>query len=92
MNSSNIKNISVIGLGSMGFALADALLEAGCNVSVWNRTASKAQKLESKGADICLSPNEAFKSSQFIVASLSNYDAWNNIIDSNQSSIFVPKI
>ena len=84
MNNSNIKNISVIGLGSMGFALASTLLEADFNVSVWNRTSSKAQKLESRGANICLTPNEAFRNSQFIVASLSNYDAWNNIMDSNQ--------
>ena len=84
MNNSNIKNISIIGLGSMGFALAEALLKADFNISVWNRTSSKAQKLENKGANICSTPNEAFKNSQFIVASLSNYEAWNNIIDSNQ--------
>ena len=84
MNKSNRKNISVIGLGSMGFALAETLLKADFNISVWNRTSSKAQKLENKGANICSTPNEAFKNSQFIVASLSNYEAWNNIIDSNQ--------
>ena len=84
MNNSNIKNISVIGLGSMGFALAETLLKADFNISVWNRTSSKAQKLENKGANICSTPNEAFKNSQYIVASLSNYEAWNNIIDSNQ--------
>ena len=84
MNNSNRKNISIIGLGSMGFALAETLLKSDFNISVWNRTSSKAQKLENKGANICSTPNEAFKNSQFIVASLSNYEAWNNIIDSNQ--------
>ena len=84
MDNSNRKNISVIGLGSMGFALAETLLKANFNISVWNRTSSKAQKLENKGVNICSTPNEAFKNSQFIVASLSNYEAWNNIIDSNQ--------
>ena len=84
MNNSNRKNISVIGLGSMGFALAETLLKSDFNISVWNRTSSKAQKLENKGANICSTPNEAFKNSQYIVASLSNYEAWNNIIDSNQ--------
>ena len=84
MNNSNRKNISVIGLGSMGFALAETLLKSDFNISVWNRTLSKAQKLENKGVNICSTPNEAFKNSQFIVASLSNYEAWNNIIDSNQ--------
>ena len=68
----------------MGFDIAESLLKADFNISVWNRTSSKAQKLENKGANICSTPNEAFKNSQFIVASLSNYEAWNNIIDSNQ--------
>ena len=87
MNESNRKNISVIGLGSMGSALAETLLKSDFNISVWNRTLSKAQELENKGAKISLSPNEAFKNSQFIIASLSNYEAWNNIIDSNQIDI-----
>ncbi len=81
MNSSDRKNISVIGLGSMGFALAKTLLKYDFNISVWNRTISKAQELENKSLNICSSPNEAFKNSQFIIVSLSNYKAWNNIID-----------
>ena len=89
MNNSNRKNISVIGLGSMGFALAETLLKADFNISVWNRTLSKAQKLENKGANICSTPNEAFKNSQYIVASLSNYEAWNNMIDSNQIDMYL---
>ena len=71
----------------MGFALAETLIKSDFNVSVWNRTLSKAQKLKNKGANICSTPNEAFQNSQFIVASLSNYEAWNNIIDSNQIDI-----
>jgi len=84
MNKSNSKNISVIGLGSMGSILAETLLKHNYNISVWNRTISKAKKLEYIGANICSSPNDAFKNSQFIIASLSNYEAWNNIINSNQ--------
>ena len=87
MMNSNRKNISVIGLWSMGSALAATLLKSNFNVSVWNRTLLKSQNLENKGANICLSPNEAIKNSQFIIASLSNYEAWNNIIDSNQIDI-----
>ena len=47
----------------------------------------KSKKLENQGANICSSPNDAFKNSQFIIVSLSNYEAWNNIIDSNQIDI-----
>ena len=91
MNNSNRKNISVIGLGAMGYALAKTLLESNSKVSVWNRTLSKSQGLKNKGAHICLSPIEAFEDSEIIIVCLSNYEAWNNIIDSNQIDIDLNK-
>ena len=50
MNNSNKKNISVIGLGSMGFSLAETLLKTDFNISVWNRTLSSAEVLASYNA------------------------------------------
>lgn len=41
-----------IGTGRMGFALAQRLLDAGHDVSVYNRTRSKAEPLAAKGAKI----------------------------------------
>ncbi len=35
------KRVSVIGLGNMGSALAEALINAGHEVTVWNRTPGK---------------------------------------------------
>ncbi|MEV6901271.1 NAD(P)-binding domain-containing protein [Amycolatopsis sp. NPDC051372] len=34
----NPKQVSVLGLGRMGSALAAAFRRAGCDVTVWNRT------------------------------------------------------
>jgi len=45
-----------IGLGRMGAAMADRLVAAGYDVSVWNRTASKADPLAEKGAKVVDSP------------------------------------
>lgn len=42
--------IGVIGLGQMGSGLASSLLRAGHDVTVYNRTASKADELLKKGA------------------------------------------
>ncbi len=42
--------VSVIGLGGMGSALAMSLLESGYDVTVWNRTASRAVPLVEAGA------------------------------------------
>ncbi len=85
------KNISVIGLGSMGYALAKTLLKSDSKISVWNRTLSKSQGLNDKGANVCLSPLEACKCSEIIIVCLSNYEAWNNIIDSHQIDIDLSK-
>ena len=42
--------VSVIGLGVMGSALARALLSNGHRVTVWNRTSAKAEPLVRDGA------------------------------------------
>ena len=84
-------NISVIGLGSMGLALAKTLLRSDSKISVWNRTLSKSQDLNNKGVHVCLSPIEALQCSEIIIVCLSNYEAWKNIIDSNQIDIDLSK-
>ena len=45
-----------IGTGRMGYALAGRLLEAGCDLSVYNRTRSKAEPLADIGATVVDSP------------------------------------
>jgi 3-hydroxyisobutyrate dehydrogenase len=41
-----------IGIGRMGYAMAERLAKAGCDVSVWNRTRSKAEPLAAHGAKV----------------------------------------
>ncbi|MBI4205003.1 MAG: NAD(P)-dependent oxidoreductase [Betaproteobacteria bacterium] len=41
-----------IGIGRMGYAMAERLAKAGCDISVWNRTRSKAEPLAAHGAKI----------------------------------------
>ncbi|HEX6458078.1 MAG TPA: NAD(P)-dependent oxidoreductase [Thermoleophilaceae bacterium] len=60
MASSNQHGLRIgwIGAGRMGFELAARLLRAGCDVTVWNRTRSKAEPLSDLGATIADSPAE----------------------------------
>lgn len=51
-------NLGWIGTGRMGFAMVKRLLDAGCNVTVYNRTRSKAEPLETDGAGIVDTPAE----------------------------------
>ncbi len=50
--------IGWIGAGRMGYPMAYLLLDAGCDVTVYNRTRAKAEKLAEYGARIVDSPSE----------------------------------
>src|SRR5688572_3164582 len=41
-----------IGIGRMGYAMAERLAKAGCDISVWNRTRAKAEPLAKSGAKV----------------------------------------
>ena len=47
--------IGWIGIGRMGFAMAERLAKAGADLAVWNRTRSKAEPLAAHGAKIAAS-------------------------------------
>ena len=66
--------IIVIGLGSMGSALAIALLKNDYEVTVWNRTASKAAPLLKAGAIQAGSVAEGVGANNLIAICVSNYD------------------
>ncbi len=65
--------LAVLGLGSMGSALASCLLNAGYDVSVWNRTAGKAEAMSDAGAQVCASPDEAVVSSEFVIICIKSH-------------------
>ncbi len=48
----NTKKIGWIGMGRMGYPMAEMLLKAGYDVSIWNRTRSKAEPLAQAGGKI----------------------------------------
>src|SRR5438309_9369469 len=48
----NDQKIGWIGMGRMGFPMAERLLKAGHDVAIWNRTRAKAEPLAQKGGKI----------------------------------------
>src|ERR1043166_5277008 len=54
MPAANLKQhkLGWIGIGRMGFAMAQLLAKQGCDLSVWNRTRAKAEPLAGYGAKI----------------------------------------
>ncbi|MFJ7270540.1 NAD(P)-dependent oxidoreductase [Streptomyces sp. NPDC099050] len=67
--------VTVIGLGPMGLAMAGAYLDAGYEVTVWNRSPGKDTELVARGARRAGSAAEAVAASGLTVLSLIDVDA-----------------
>ena len=65
--------IGWIGAGRMGYSMAKRLLDAGCDVSIYNRTRSKAEPLMEYGGKVVDTPRElADRDIVFTMVSASN--------------------
>lgn len=56
--------IAFLGLGKMGSPMARRILEAGHEVTVWNRTPGRADALQVAGARVAASPGEAVRGAE----------------------------
>ena len=70
-----MNKIGFIGLGVMGEPMAANLLRKGFEVTVYNRTPGKADKLIELGADEAATPAAVAKTSEMIITMISNDDA-----------------
>jgi 3-hydroxyisobutyrate dehydrogenase/2-hydroxy-3-oxopropionate reductase len=59
--------IAVLGTGAMGSRIARRLLDAGHDVTVWNRTAERALPLVEAGASATSTPAEATRASEGVI-------------------------
>jgi 3-hydroxyisobutyrate dehydrogenase-like beta-hydroxyacid dehydrogenase len=78
---SSEQSVTVIGLGPMGHAIAHAFLDKGFDVTVWNRTASRAHALVTRGAVLARSAEEALTANELVVLSLTDYDAMYSVLE-----------
>ena len=72
-----MSDISMIGLGAMGTALAKAQVKAGHDVTVWNRSPQRMTPLVVLGAKGAESVAAAVKASPVIMVCIDNYAATN---------------
>ncbi|AEI68219.1 3-hydroxyisobutyrate dehydrogenase family protein [Corallococcus macrosporus] len=64
--------VGFIGLGNMGLHMAANLAAAGHELTVWNRTGSKAAPLKEKGARVARTPAEAARSAEVVFTMLAD--------------------
>ena len=66
-------DVSIVGLGAMGTALARAQMKAGRSITVWNRTAEKAAPLVLEGANSAATVSEAISASPVTITCVKSH-------------------
>ncbi len=66
------RNIGFIGLGTMGMPMVRNLMKAGFTVTVYNRTAAKAERIAKEGARKAASPQEVAATSPVTITCVSD--------------------
>lgn len=79
--------VTVIGLGPMGQAMTRTLLAAGHRVTVWNRTAGRADAVVADGATLAPTPGAAVEASDLVLLSLTDYQAMYDILGTATESL-----
>jgi 3-hydroxyisobutyrate dehydrogenase-like beta-hydroxyacid dehydrogenase len=75
-----MSDVSVIGLGKMGVALAATLLRSGRTVTVWNRSPDKAAPLVEAGARLAPSVEAALAASAVTVTCIKSHFATTELL------------
>jgi 3-hydroxyisobutyrate dehydrogenase-like beta-hydroxyacid dehydrogenase len=68
-----VSDVSVVGLGAMGSALAKVVLHDGHGVTVWNRTTAKAEPLGEAGATVAADLAAAVGASPVVLVCVDDY-------------------
>jgi 3-hydroxyisobutyrate dehydrogenase-like beta-hydroxyacid dehydrogenase len=72
--------VAFLGLGQMGEPMAGRLLEAGHELTVWNRTASRAEPLTERGAAAAKTPAAAAAGAEVAVTMVTGPEALEDVL------------
>jgi 3-hydroxyisobutyrate dehydrogenase-like beta-hydroxyacid dehydrogenase len=80
MSTNTPRKIGVIGLGLMGRPMAANLVKAGHSVTVWNRTASRANELVAAGATVAKNPHDVAAAADLLITMVSDPPALEEVL------------
>jgi len=84
-----MKKISFLGLGKMGSVMAPLFIEAGHQLTVFNRNKDKSEALREQGAMIASNPAEASQTSEYVFTMLSDDAAVESVFLSEQGLLSI---
>ena len=83
-----MSDISVIGLGNMGAALASSLVGAGLDVTVWNRSPGRTAPLAARGATAAPDARAALLASPRTLVCIADYPATTRLLDEAATNLY----
>jgi 3-hydroxyisobutyrate dehydrogenase-like beta-hydroxyacid dehydrogenase len=84
---SSLPRVGFIGLGGMGSRMASRLLNAGYQVTVYNRTRRRAEDLTRLGASIAGSPRELSGSADMVLSSVADDTALEHVMFGDEGAL-----
>jgi 3-hydroxyisobutyrate dehydrogenase len=75
-----MSKIAFLGLGNMGTRMAARLINAGYDVTVWNRTAERTEELADEGARVAATPAGAAAGVEFAITMLATPEALDEVL------------
>jgi 3-hydroxyisobutyrate dehydrogenase-like beta-hydroxyacid dehydrogenase len=78
--SVGLQPVAVLGLGKMGEAVAERVLDAGYPLAVYNRTAERAEPLAARGATVFRSPSDGPANARVCITMLADDAALEEVV------------
>ncbi len=85
-----MSELTVIGLGAMGSAIAQTLIDNQCDLTVWNRSSEKVKSMVELGASSAETLKQAIKSSPRILLCIHGYATTRSLLDDPEIISFLP--
>jgi 3-hydroxyisobutyrate dehydrogenase-like beta-hydroxyacid dehydrogenase len=82
-----VAKVAVVGLGAMGSRMARRLIDAGNDVVVWNRDATKTALLTEAGAMAVKTPAEATRRAEVVITMVSDPEALREVTEGAEGVI-----
>ena len=76
-----MSDLTIIGLGAMGSAIARAMIDNGCRLTLWNRSPAKAEALAGPGVDWAADLKQAIVASPRILICIHGYTATRSMLE-----------
>ncbi|WP_232666886.1 NAD(P)-dependent oxidoreductase [Pseudonocardia sp. TRM90224] len=87
MTKTETNRVSLLGLGAMGHALAAAVVAAGHDTTVWNRSEGKAGDLVKQGAVEASSVGAAVRAADVVVVCLFDHESVHEVLDPHAADL-----